>query len=121
MNVEILDETISDAELENVAGGTGVQCIGILSRLKNLGVEIKTPLVAGNEENAVSELYGLAGFKGTGGGGDCNYQFVAGTNNKFNFSGCEFYHDKRPNVYKLDGKVISEDEFVKNLAKKLGK
>ena len=120
MNVKFFDETISDAELENVAGGTGVQCIGILSQLKNLGVDIKTPLVAGNEEKAVSELYGLAGFTGTG-GGDCNYKFVADANNKFNFSGCEFYHDKRANVYKLDDKVISEDEFVKNLAKKLGK
>lgn len=119
-----MNELIKDAELEKVVGGSGTQCIGILSQLKNKGVDIKTSLVAGNESDAVSELYKLAGFKAgfkpknDGGGGDWQ---ASVTNNNIDFSGSVFYADGTANVYKLDGKVISEDEFVTQLAKKLGK
>lgn len=115
-----MNELIKDAELEKVVGGSGTQCIGILSQLKNKGVDIKTSLVAGNESDAVSELYRLAGFKPKNDGGGGDWQ-ASVTNNNIDFSGSVFYADGTANVYKLDGKVISEDEFVTQLAKKLGK
>ena len=113
MTEKIFNQEMEDTELEEVVGGTGVQCMGILNRLKKLGVDVKTPLVVGHEKSAAAELSKLAGLKGSGGDDWADA--------KLDFSGSYFYHDGRDNVYKMNDKTISEDEFVKLLAKKHGK
>ena len=51
------NEILKDAELEEVVGGSGVECMGLLQRLKDEGLYApKTPLVAGNERAAAKEL-----------------------------------------------------------------
>ena len=51
------NEILKDAELEEVVGGSGMECIGFLSRLKAEGIYTpKTPLTQGNEAAAANEL-----------------------------------------------------------------
>ena len=51
------NELMKDAELDKVVGGSGIECIGLLSRLKDEGLyNPTTPLVAGNERAAANEL-----------------------------------------------------------------
>ena len=107
-----MNELIKDAELENVVGGSGIQCIGVLSQLKDLGFKIKTPLVAGYESEAAEELK----------------QIIKDFNNKESAKGsCRhlagmIFDDNRPNVYYICGyranpRIISEDELVNYLKK----
>lgn len=51
------DEIMKDAELDEVVGGSGVECMGLLARLSSEGLYTpKTPLVIGNEKAAAQEL-----------------------------------------------------------------
>ncbi len=107
-----MNELIKNAELENVVGGSGIQCIGVLSRLKDLGFNIKTPLVAGYESEAAEELK----------------QIITDFNNKEHSKNSRrhlmpvIYDDNRPNQYYICGyranpRIISEDELVNYLKK----
>ena len=59
------NELMKDAELDKVVGGSGIECIGLLQRLKDEGLyNPTTPLVAGNEAAAAAELQNY--FKGFG-------------------------------------------------------
>lgn len=109
-----MNELIKDAELENVVGGSGIQCIGVLSQLKDLGFKIKTPLVAGYESEAAEELK----------------QIIKDFNNKESTKGSRrhlmpvIFDDNRPNVYYICGyranpRIISEDELVNYLKKSI--
>ena len=63
------NELMKDAELDKVVGGSGIECIGLLQRLKDEGLYTpKTPLVAGNERAAANELKTyLSNLKGSNG------------------------------------------------------
>lgn len=51
------DEILKNAELEKVVGGSGVETMALMSRLQNAGLaKFHTPLVAGNEDAAATEL-----------------------------------------------------------------
>ena len=51
------DEILKDEELEQVVGGSGMECISLMTRLQAEGLaNFKTPLVAGNERAAANEL-----------------------------------------------------------------
>ena len=51
------NEILKDAELEEVVGGSGMECIGLMTRLQAAGLaKFNTPLVAGNEAAAANEL-----------------------------------------------------------------
>ena len=65
------NELMKDAELDEVVGGTGAECIALMNRLQSAGLaKFKTPLVAGNEVAAAKELQSyLNTFKDKWGGG----------------------------------------------------
>ena len=51
------NEILKDAELEEVVGGSGIECMGLMARLQDAGLaKFSTPLVAGNEVAAAKEL-----------------------------------------------------------------
>ena len=51
------DEILKDEELEEVVGGTGLECIGLMTRLQAAGLaKFNTPLTQGNEAAAAKEL-----------------------------------------------------------------
>lgn len=53
------DEILKDAELDEVVGGSGVQCMGLAARLKAEGLYApKSPLIVGNEKAIAQELQG---------------------------------------------------------------
>ena len=60
------DEILKDEELEEVVGGTGLECIGLMTRLQAAGLaKFNTPLTQGNEAAAAKELQAyLDTFKG---------------------------------------------------------
>ncbi len=51
------NEILKDAELEEVVGGNGMETMGLLNRLQREGLYTPTtPLVAGQEQAAATEL-----------------------------------------------------------------
>lgn len=94
------EEKMSDAELEQVTGGTGVECIALLQRLKDEGLmTVNTPLIIGNEAEAAKELHTkLNGLKG-------GYGAVV-------FKGSKFNANDRSNVYKIFGKTATIDQVI---------
>lgn len=95
------EEMMSDSELEQVTGGTGIDCVALLQRLQDEGLmTANTPLVEGNEEAAMKELktklYGLKG----------GYGAVV-------FKGSKFYaNTTSANVYKIFGKTATIDQVI---------
>lgn len=94
------EEKMSDAELEQVTGGTGVECIALLQRLNDEGLmTVNTPLIIGNEAEAAKELHTkLNGLKG-------GYGAVV-------FKGSKFNANDRSNVYKIFGKTATIDQVI---------
>ena len=81
------DEILKDEELDKVVGGSGIECIGFLSRLKAEGIYTpKTPLTQGNEAAAAKELQSFL-------------LSVKDRNGMSPFALCEIYSDGRPNIY----------------------
>lgn len=98
------EERMSDAELEQVTGGTGSEIIGLMTRLQDEGLMmVNTPLIMGNEEAAMKELKTyLNGLKG-------GYGAVV-------FKGSKFYADNtRANVYKIFGKPATIDQVIESV------
>lgn len=100
-------ELMKDAELEEVVGGSGAECIGLMARLQSAGLaSFKTPLVAGNEEAAAAELKTyLNSFKYP-----ANYP--AGLAGSPIFGYCEIYADGRANDYKTVSAAGANGEVV---------
>ena len=63
------NELMKDAELDEVVGGSGIECMGLMARLQDAGLaKFSTPLVAGNEEAAAAEFKAyLTGLKNSDG------------------------------------------------------
>ena len=97
------EEKMSNAELEEVVGGTGVESIALLQRLQDEGLmTVNTPLVLGNEADAAQELKTkLNGLKG-------GYGAVV-------FKGSKFNANDRANVYKIFGKTATIDQVIETV------
>lgn len=97
------DERMSDAELDQVTGGTGEEIIGLMTRLQDEGLmRVSTPLIMGNEEDAMRELKTyLNGLKG-------GYGAVV-------FKGSKFYTNDKANVYKINGKTATIDQVIETV------
>lgn len=108
------DEILKDAELDEVVGGSGVQCMALMSRLQSEGLAtFRTPLVAGNERAAAKELKAyLDGFKHSEGPNTVEFDV-------------DIYADDRSNSYSViawrpgygESHSISEDELVNLISK----
>ena len=90
------DEIMKDEELEQVVGGSGIECIGFLSRLKAEGIYTpKTPLTQGNEAAAAKELQSFL-------------LSVKDRNGMSPFVFCKIYSDGRPNDYGIHSVMAAD-------------
>lgn len=99
------DEILKDAELDKVVGGSGIECMGLLSRLQQEGLYTpKTPLVVGNERAAAAELKAYLGT------------FTQPFGDPY-FDTSKIYADDRPNQYILSNTFVENpgDEVLKNV------
>ena len=94
------NELMKDAELDEVVGGSGAECIALMNRLQSAGLaKFKTPLVAGNEAAAAKELKSyLDSFKCE----DGSPAFAIGT---------QIYSDGRANQYNVLVAIDSDGEM----------
>ena len=91
------DEILKDEELEQVVGGSGIECIGFLSRLKAEGSYTpKTPLTQGNEAAAAKELQSFL------------LSVKDHRNGTSPFAFCKLYYDGRPNDYGIHSARASD-------------
>ncbi|MBO4400693.1 MAG: hypothetical protein J5809_02480 [Selenomonadaceae bacterium] len=96
-------EQLSDEQLEKVTGGSGIECMFLLQRLKDEGfAEVHTPLVAGYEKAAAEELRGILNGIANGVGKEA-------------FAGTEIYEDDTANVYKFHGQAITADKLINHI------
>lgn len=96
-------EQLSEEQLDEVTGGSGVECMSLLKRIKDEGfAEVYTPLVAGNEKAAAEELRTLLDGFANGAGKEA-------------FSGTEIYEDGTANVYKFRGQTITVDKLINHI------
>lgn len=87
-------EIMKDAELDEVVGGSGIECMGFLSRLQQEGLYTpKTPLVAGNEAAAAQELLGFLHSIKNRGGYSCFDNAKIYSDGRINFYGT-YYEDR---------------------------
>lgn len=90
------DEILKDAELDKVVGGSGIECMAFLARLKAEGIYTpKTPLVVGNEAAAAKELQSFL-------------LSVKDRNGMSPFALCKIYSDGRPNDYGIHSAKASD-------------
>ena len=105
------NEILKDAELDKVVGGSGIECIAFLSRLKAEGIYTpKTPLVVGNEVAAAKELQSFLENVV-----DNNHRPELGGFRPF--AGCQIYSDNTSNKYsgfllKGNDEPIGADEAI---------
>ena len=110
------DEIMKDAELDKVVGGSGMECIGFLTRLKAEGIyNPKTSLTPGNEVAAAAELKDFL-------------LSIRDRNGISPFGRCQIYSDDRPNDYGIHSTVswgsapLTDAEDAFNIVKQtLGK
>ena len=101
------NEILKDAELNEVVGGSGTECMGLMSRLQSAGLaSFKTPLVAGHEEAAAAELKAyLNSFTYPA-------DYPAGLAGSPIFGHSEIYADGRANDYKVVSVAGANGEVV---------
>lgn len=96
-------EQLSDEQLEQVTGGSGIECMSLLKRLKDEGfAEVHTPLVTGNEKAAAKELRAILDGFANGAGREA-------------FAGTEIYEDETANVYKFRGQTVTADKLINHI------
>ena len=111
------DEIMKDAELEEVVGGSGVECIGLMTRLQQEGLaKFNTPLTQGNEKAAAKELQSyLTGL----GIKDFEFQIHSDdTPNSYSLMKCVV--DVPGYLVQYEGETISADAVVGLIKKQLG-
>ena len=93
---EILNKAMTDEELEQVAGGTGAECINMLQQFSDEGLAtVNTPLVFGNKKAAAKELAKIL--------------------KSYDIHGRIFYGDgdERENIYTYKGQKVSIEKAIK--------
>lgn len=110
MSKEIAEQAMSDEQLEKVTGGTGVETMAVLQRIKEAGyATVRTPIAAGYEKEAAAELRSILNGLQHGAGATA-------------FKGTRIYEDdENANVYKVCGKVVTMNGLLNHMRIMLGK